>query len=81
MKKRSAINKMCLAMLSVTIVLSGCGKADTFMKPYDAISQQSEFSFVGSAQQGRASAFAAELCVANENVIPASSPILCILYG
>ena len=75
MKKRSAINKMCLAMLSVTIVLSGCGKADTFMKPYDAISQQSEFSFVGSAQQGRASAFAAELCVANENVIPASSPI------
>lgn len=55
--------------------LSGCGKTEDFMKPYDITSQQSEFSFVGASQQGRAASFASDLCIANENVTPAQTVI------
>lgn len=69
--KKTRIYVVLLAA-ATSVFLGGCGKtAESFMKPYDITSQQSEFSFVGTSQQSRASAFAADLCVANENVIPA----------
>ncbi len=61
-----------LAVFTAASLLSGCGKTETFMKPYDVSSQQSEFSFLGTSEDSRGTAFAADLCVANENVMPAS---------
>lgn len=69
-------NVVCaLALLTAASLLSGCGKTETLMKPYDVSSQQSEFSFLGTSEDNRGTSFASGLCVANENIMPASVTI------
>jgi len=54
----------CICICS--LVLSGCGSGG-YALPYDAYSANSSFTVLSADQAGRAEAFAADLCIANEN--------------
>lgn len=73
MRKRTAL--LFTALSAAALCLGGCGSKADFMKPFDAASNQSEFSFVDTAEEDRAVSFAADLCVVGEDVMPAAVPI------
>lgn len=70
-------NSVPLTVMAVltSLVLVSCGKSEAFMKPYDVSSQQSEFSFLGTAEEDKGVSFAADLCVVDENIMPAAVAI------
>lgn len=65
-----------VAILSAALLcLSGCGSQESFMKPYDISSQQSEFLNFDVTDSERGTPFAADLCVVSDNVTPAVAPV------
>lgn len=73
MKKR--VSYMIAAALTA-MALSSCGsQSESFMKPYDAGSQQSEFSFLSTSEEDKGVSFASDLCVIDGNVTPATVTI------
>lgn len=67
------MKKAWMMSLAVVLLLCGCQKRNEMMKVYDASSQQSEFSCIGTTDLSIASSFASNLCVvSNDNVASAS---------
>lgn len=64
-----------ITLAAAVFCLSGCGNSESFMKPYDISSQQSEFSSFDVTDSERGTPFAAELCVVSNNVTPAAAPV------
>ncbi|MBO5278527.1 MAG: D-alanyl-D-alanine carboxypeptidase [Lachnospiraceae bacterium] len=73
MKKR--VLPAAIMVFTAVLCLSGCGKSEAFMKPYDIGSQQSEFSCFDVAASEKETPFAADLCVVSNNVMPASAAV------
>lgn len=73
MKKR--VLPAAIAVFAGVLCMSGCNDAETFMKPYDISSEQSEFSNISSSSSDRATPFAADLCVVENNVLPGTAKI------
>lgn len=64
------INRMAAAAFGAgfgVLLLTGCG-SETLRLPYDAYSANSSFTVLDAARADKAETFAADLCVANENV-------------
>ena len=66
------MNKKFLYAITIVVILAleGCGKKESLIKPYDISSQQSEFSFLTTAEEYRATSFAADLAVVTGNILP-----------
>lgn len=73
MKKR--ILPAAIAVVTAVLCLNGCGNTESFMKPYDIGSEQSEFSNFDSADSDRGTPFAADLCVVSNNVLPSTATV------
>ena len=54
--QEDSMNKKFLYAITIVVILAlgGCGKKESLIKPYDISSQQSEFSFLTTAEEYRA---------------------------
>lgn len=62
------MKKFPVVFILSSMLLTGCGKEEALMKPYDVTSQQSEFTYFESADLNIGASFASDLCVVSGNL-------------